>query len=201
MNFQDDFQQINAGRHYRFNPVSANGMAVSTETIDPERLIYRLDFGNSQMYHEKANLNGLKRALAAIEHEFYDLKGRIKKTRLIYTDNFESYREFDERGRLITDDNTTERVEFDYQEGSLLAVRITRPVYINFVSGVTPNITEKEIKEVMRVLKSYPWAANFHQFNPFDSENMAQCSFSRMASTAIDKDYAILPTEFAIGGC
>lgn len=201
MNFQDDFQQINAGRHYRFNPVSANGMAVSTETIDPDKLIYRLDFGNSQMYHEKANLNGMKRALAAIEHQFYDTKGRIKKTRLIYTDNFVSYREFDERGRLITDDNTTERVEFDYQEGSLLAVRITRPIYINFVSGVTPNITENEIKEIMRVLKTYPWATCFHQFNPFDSENMAQCSFSRMAATAIDKDHAILPTEFAIGGC
>jgi hypothetical protein len=197
----DQFQQFDQSKQTRYMSVSGNGMSVHTETIDPEKLIYRLEYGNSDVFHNHAIVNGMKRALSAIEHQFYDTKGRIKKTRLIYTDNFVSYREFDERGRLITDDNTTERVEFDYQEGSLLAVRITRPIYINFVSGVTPNITENEIKEIMRVLKTYPWATCFHQFNPFDSENMAQCSFSRMAATAIDKDHAILPTEFAIGGC
>ena len=196
----DQFQQFDQSKQTRYMPVSGNGMSVHAETIDPEKLIYRLEYGNSDVFHNHAIVNGMKRALSAIEHQYFDTKGRIKKTRLIYSDGFESYREFNENGRLIVDDNIQERVEFEYSGLALKAIRITRPITVEFISGVKGYQGGGHVEEIMRVFKTYPWSTCFHHFNPFDQDNKAQCDISRMAGTSIEKDQAIIPTEFAFGG-
>ena len=203
----EQFQQLDQNKQRRYIPISGNGMSVHTETIDPEKLIYRLEYGNSDVYHQHAVVNGMSRALKAIEHQYYDTKGRIKKTRLIYSDGFESYREFNEHGRLVVDDNTKERVEFEYSGLALKTVRLTRPISVEFNQENEGNFRSKsaecsnvELMEIKRVIKSYPWATCFHHFNPFDQNNQAQCDFSRMAQVATELDKAIIPIEYAIGG-
>lgn len=203
----NQFQQFDQTKQTRYMPVSGNGMSVHTETIDPKKLIYRLEYGNSDVFHNHAIVNGMKRALSAIEHQYFDTKGRIKKTRLIYSDGFESYREFNEFGRLVVDDNTKERVEFEYSGLALKTVRLTRPIFVEFnqenkgnFRSANPDCTTVQLMEIKRVIKTYPWATCFHHFNPFDQSNQAQCDFSRMAGIATDFDEAIIPIEYAIGG-
>lgn len=175
-------------------------MMVVSETIDPERLVYRLDYGNLDYFHRLAVVNDLKRALAAVEHHYYDDIGRIKKTRLIYTDGFESYREFSPFGKLITDDNLAERVEFDYLFSTLTEVRVTRPINFKMRTVKEENkgkiFSKDDLETLRRVLSQYPWGKNFHPFNPFNKENLVSCGISGMSDIARHYDKAILPAEY-----